>query len=197
MLSIKPVQMWTLASPVHHGTLYVLLVHEKLGDQQTVQRAGKEDGVVKIEAVSAASVEARVLVALYLDEIAAAFPAGFDPKASVSADPDELTPPRGAFLVVRADDGTPIGCGAVKLLDPQTAEIKRMWLSPEARGQGLGRQLLEALESEARALGATHGRLDTNEILDAAMTLYRKTGWEEIPAYNDNAYATHWFGKTL
>lgn len=152
---------------------------------------------MKIEAVGAASVEARVLVALYLDEIAAAFPAGFDPKASVSADPDELTPPRGAFLVVRADDGNPIGCGAVKLLDPQTAEIKRMWLSPEARGQGIGRQLLDALENEARALGATQGRLDTNEILDAAMTLYRKNGWEEMPAYNDNAYATHWFGKQL
>lgn len=152
---------------------------------------------MKIEAAAAASVEARVLVALYLDEIAAAFPAGFDPKASVSADPDELTPPRGAFLVVRADDGNPIGCGAVKLLDPQTAEIKRMWLSPEARGQGIGRRLLDALENEARTLGATQGRLDTNDLLDAAMTLYRKNGWEEMPAYNDNVYATHWFGKQL
>ncbi|MDQ1698957.1 MAG: hypothetical protein QOG34_820 [Frankiaceae bacterium] len=152
---------------------------------------------VKIEAVSAASVEARVLVALYVDEIAAAFPAGFDPKASVSADPDELTPPRGVFLVVRADDGNPIGCGAVKLLDPTTAEIKRMWLAPDARGQGAGRRLLDALENAAGELGATECRLDTNEILDAAMALYRKAGWTEIPAYNDNAYATHWFAKTL
>lgn len=179
------------------GTLYVLLVHEKLGDQQDVQRAGEAAVVVRVEAVSAASVEARVLVALYVDEIAAAFPAGFDPGASVSADPDELTPPRGAFLVVRADDGNPVGCGALKLLDPHTAEIKRMWLAPEIRGQGVGRQLLDALEDTARELGATDVRLDTNEVLDAAMTLYRKAGWEEIPAYNDNVYATHWFGKTL
>jgi GNAT superfamily N-acetyltransferase len=157
---------------------------------------------VRIEPVSAASVEARVLVALYVDEIAASFPAGFDPDASVSADPDELTPPRGVFLVVRADDGNPVGCGAVKLLDPQatgpkTAEIKRMWLAPAARGQGLGQKLLDALEDAARGLGATQGRLDTNDLLGAAMALYRNAGWEEIPAYNDNVYATHWFGKAL
>jgi len=152
---------------------------------------------VKIEAVSAASVEARVLVALYVDEIAAAFPAGFDPKASVSANPDELTPPKGNFLVVRADDGNPVGCGAVKLLDPQTAEIKRMWLAPDVRGQGVGRQLLDALEAAARDLGATKACLDTNEILDAALVLYRKSGWQEVPAYNDNAYATRWFAKEL
>ena len=152
---------------------------------------------MKIEAVSAASVEARVLVALYVDEIAAAFPAGFDPKSSVSADPDELTPPRGIFLVVRADDGNPVGCGALKLLDAQTAEIKRMWIAPEVRGQGAGRQLLDALEDAARDLGATEGRLDTNDTLDAAMTLYRKAGWTEVPAYNDNVYATHWFAKQL
>lgn len=152
---------------------------------------------MKIEPVSAASVEARVLVALYVDEIAAAFPAGFDPKASVSADPDELTPPNGNFLVVRADDGNPVGCGALKLLDPHTAEIKRMWLAPEVRGQGIGRQLLEALETTARDLGATQAKLDTNETLEAALTLYRKSGWEEVAPYNDNAYATHWFAKQL
>jgi GNAT superfamily N-acetyltransferase len=152
---------------------------------------------MKIEAVPATSVEARVLVALYVDEIASTFPDGFDPTVSVSADPDEVTPPRGNFLVVRADDGNPIGCGAVKLLDPRTAEIKRMWLAPEARGQGLGRQLLDALEDAARELGATEGRLDTHESLGAALALYRNAGWRDVDPYNDNAYATHWFSKPL
>src|SRR5579885_1214636 len=123
--------------PRHHGQMWTQRGAVDTGGES------REDGAVKIEAVSAASVEARVLVALYVEEIAAAFPAGFDPKASVSADPDELTPPRGTFLVVRADDGNAVGCGALKLLDPQTAEIKRMWIAPEARGRGIGRLLLD------------------------------------------------------
>ena len=150
-----------------------------------------------IEAVDARSDEAQSLVASYVAEIAASFPGGFDPAASVSADPEEMTPPHGAFLVVRDDDGTAIGCGGVKLLDAKTAEIKRMWLAPAARGRGLGRALLVALEQAARDLGATEGRLDTNATLESALALYRRHGWREVGAYNDNAYATHWFAKSL
>jgi GNAT superfamily N-acetyltransferase len=72
-----------------------------------------------------------------------------------------------------------------------------MWLAPAARGRGMGRQLLTALEETARALGATEGRLDTNESLSAAVALYLSAGWHEVTAYNDNSYATHWFGKPL
>ena len=152
---------------------------------------------MRIEAANAASEEAQALVAAYVAEIAASFPGGFDPAASVSAEPAELSPPNGAFLVVRDEEGTAIGCGGVKLLDPDTAEVKRMWLGPAARGRGLGRQLLAALESAALDLGATQGRLDTNANLDAALHLYRNAGWIEVTPYNDNTYATHWFAKTL
>ena len=152
---------------------------------------------VRVEAVDAASDEAQALVAAYVAEIAATFPGGFDPTASVSAEPDELSPPHGVFLVVRDDDGTAIGCGGVKLLDQDTAEIKRMWLAPAARGRKLGRLLLEALEDAARRLGATEGRLDTNDTLQAALALYERAGWQPVEPYNDNVYATHWFRKTL
>jgi GNAT superfamily N-acetyltransferase len=108
-----------------------------------------------------------------------------------------MSPPHGRFLVVRDDDGRAVGCGGVKLVDAGTAEIKRMWLDPSVRGRGLGAVLLEALEDAARALGATTGVLDTNETLDAALALYRRHGWQEVPAYNDNTYATHWFTKPL
>src|SRR5437763_16540116 len=105
---------------------------------------------MRVERADAGSAEARALVAAYVEEIAMTFPGGFNPDASVSADPAELTPPRGCFLVVRDDDGTPVGCGGVKLLDPETAEVKRMWLAPPARGRGAGRMLLAALEAAAR-----------------------------------------------
>ena len=152
---------------------------------------------MRVERVDARSDEAQSLVAAYVAEIAATFPGGFDPAASVSAEPDELSPPQGAFLVVRDDDGTAIGCGGVKLLDPHMAEIKRMWLAPVARGRGLGRVLLDALEQTARDLGATEGRLDTNASLESALALYERSGWEPVAPYNDNAYATHWFAKRL
>jgi GNAT superfamily N-acetyltransferase len=150
-----------------------------------------------IEAADAGSDEGRALVGAYVDEIAVTFPGGFDPDASVSADPEELTPPHGAFLVVRDDSGAAVGCGGVKLLDAETAEVKRMWLHRSTRGHGLGSRLLDALEVAARDLGATRAVLDTNDRLTAALRLYRTRGWVDVPAYNDNAYATHWFAKTL
>src|SRR5438552_195583 len=67
-------------------------------------------------------------------------------------DSDEVADGRGAFLVA-ARAGQPVGCGAVRRIGAQTGELKRMYVRPEARGCGVGRALLGALEAEARALG--------------------------------------------
>jgi GNAT superfamily N-acetyltransferase len=153
---------------------------------------------MRIETADAASEESQALLTAYFAELARTFPAGFDPNAgSTTDDPGEISPPRGVFLVVREDDGTAVGCGGVKLLDPTTAEVKRMWLHPSTRGRGLGALLLDALEEAARGLGASDAVLDTNETLETALGLYRRHGWREVPAYNDNPYATHWFTKEL
>jgi GNAT superfamily N-acetyltransferase len=152
---------------------------------------------MRIEAADAASEESQALLAAYFAELAIRFPDGFDAQAWVSAEPEDLSPPQGLFLVVRDDDGTAVGCAGVKLLDPATAEIKRMWLHPATRGRGMGTTLLDALEDAARDLGATTGVLDTNATLEAALALYRLHGWREVPPYNDNPYATHWFEKEL
>jgi GNAT superfamily N-acetyltransferase len=153
---------------------------------------------VSIEPADPSSDESQGLLAEYFAELVRRFPDGFDPEAgSTTADPAELSPPRGVFLVVREDDGSAVGCGGVKLIDSGTAEIKRMWLHPSTRGRGLGALLLEALEDTARELGAGHGVLDTNATLEAALGMYRRHGWREVPAYNDNPYATHWFAKEL
>lgn len=112
-------------------------------------------------------------------------------------DPARFTPPDGEFLVVESDDGLPIGCGGVRMLTPTRGEIKHLWIRPAARGTGLGKALLAELERRARHLGATEAVLDTNARLEAAQRLYRSTGYADIPPYNDNPNATHWFRKAL
>lgn len=132
----------------------------------------------------------------YFAELQHRFPGGFDPGATISADPIEVTPPNGQFLLVRVD-GIARGCGAVKSLGDGIGELKRMWLHPSLRGRGGGKKLLAALEAEALKLEFHTVRLDTSAHLDEALALYRGAGYREIPPYNDNRYAAHWFEKTL
>jgi GNAT superfamily N-acetyltransferase len=137
------------------------------------------------------------LLASYVEELAARLPGGFDLALSVSANTDELAPPRGEFLVVVEADGEVVGCGGLKDLGSGAFEIKRMWIAPTRRGRGYARALLGALEDRARDLGASEMRLDTNAVLDEAVALYRASGYTEIAPYNDNPYASLWFAKRL
>ncbi len=100
------------------------------------------------------------------------------------------------FLVAGRRDVI-VGCGALSFLDDTTAEIKRMWISPQSRGLGLGKRLLARLEEESCRAGRTHVVLDTNGTLIEAIAMYRAGGYVDIDAYNDNPYADHWFAKTL
>jgi GNAT superfamily N-acetyltransferase len=150
---------------------------------------------MRIEAADAGSEEVTRVFAAYLAEIEATF--GYDSTQAVPTTTADFVPPKGTVMLVRDEHGAALGCGAVRLLDPSTAEVKRMWLDTPARGQGLGRALLAALEGAARELGATRGVLDTNVALASAIALYRAAGWQEIAAYNDNREATHWFEKPL
>jgi len=105
-------------------------------------------------------------------------------------------PPRGAFLVASVD-GEPVACGAVKTTSSGAGSLKRMWVAGSVRGLGVGRRMLEALEGEARRLGVTTLRLETNRTLDEAIRLYRTAGYHEVPAFNGDPYAHHWFEKIL
>ncbi|WP_405679994.1 GNAT family N-acetyltransferase [Streptomyces sp. NBC_00868] len=109
---------------------------------------------------------------------------------------DGLVPPTGQFVVGRLD-GEPLACGGIRLLDPATAELTRVYVDRRARGTGGGAALLEVLEAEARALGADRVRLDTRSDLVEARALYARHGYAEIPAYNSGPYAQHWFEKRL
>ena len=105
-------------------------------------------------------------------------------------------PPRGAFLVASAD-GESVGCGAVKTAGAGVGSLKRMWVAEAARGLGLGRRLLAALEAEARPLGLGTVQLETNHALVEAIALYRGAGYIEVPPFNADPYAHHCFEKRL
>jgi GNAT superfamily N-acetyltransferase len=150
---------------------------------------------VRIEPADPRSAEVAALLTAYVEEMQATF--DYQTSRGMPTTPEDFDPGRGRFLVVRDDDGSVLGCGGVRLLDPATAEVKRMWIHPSSRGRGLGRALLAALEQAAVELGANRGVLDTFDVLGPAMALYRDAGWLEVPAYNENRQATHWFAKQL
>lgn len=134
----------------------------------------------------------------YFAELHRRFEGGFDPALSISADADELRPPRGLLLVASLHS-EPVGCGALKFHAGAPTELKRMWVAESARGLGIGRRLLAALEAKAveQAGGSCLVRLETNKSLAEAIRLYRAAGYVEVAAFNDEPYAHHWFQKQL
>jgi GNAT superfamily N-acetyltransferase len=91
--------------------------------------------------------------------------------------------PVGVFLVVRDDEGRAVACGGVTRFDDARGELKRMYVVPEARGQGLGRRLLVELEVQARRLGLTGLVLETGDLQPEALGLYRSSGFTQMPCY--------------
>ncbi len=132
----------------------------------------------------------------YFDEIDARFAEGFDPGDALETGLDAMGPPGGAFVVVRDGDAV-VGCGGVQMIGSGIGEVKRMWVAPSTRGQGLGRRLLARLETEAVRLGHHTVRLDTNSQLPEAVAMYRAAGYVEIERYNDNPYPDHFFEKVV
>jgi ribosomal protein S18 acetylase RimI-like enzyme len=151
---------------------------------------------IELSIVDASSVDAQWALSQYFAELDRRFPDGFDPGDAIHEDAPLFNDPAGCFIVARRD-GETVGCGALTVLDDETAEIKRMWISPTCRGVGLGRRLLARLEDESRRFGRPNVVLDTNGVLLEAIAMYRSCGYVEVGRYNDNPYAQLWFAKTL
>ena len=98
--------------------------------------------------------------------------------------PDQLDGGRGFFLIAR-DEGEPVGCGAVRVLDPTTAEAKRMYVRPSHRSQGVGRAVLDALEARAKQLGIDRLVLETGIHQEAAIALYKHAGFTEVDCWGE------------
>lgn len=152
--------------------------------------------MVEVTLEDPTSPDARWCMEQYFAELNQRFETGFDPAKSIPADATELTLPAGLLLVARLL-GEPIGCGALKFHRDAPSELKRMWVAPKTRGLGLGQRLLRELEQQAREAGVKVLHLETNRNLSEAIHLYRKAGYQEVAAFNDEPYAHHWFEKQL
>jgi GNAT superfamily N-acetyltransferase len=151
--------------------------------------------VVEARTIPADAPEALALVDAMVGEIVAHYGDGLLDRTP-SATPDDLSPPGGCYVALFDGDRAVAG-GGVKRLADGVGEIKRMYVVPDRRGEGLGRVLLRALEDAARGLGYATVRLDTGRAQGEALRLYRSAGYVDIPDYNGNAYASYWGEKRL
>jgi GNAT superfamily N-acetyltransferase len=132
----------------------------------------------------------RSLFQAYADSLG--FDLGFQGFAEERAGlPGEYAPPRGRLLLAYARMGEggraqPAGCVALRPLEAEIGEMKRMYIPPTFRGRGLGRLLAERLLNEARQSGYRRLRLDTIDFMKEALGLYRSLGFREIPPYRHN-----------
>jgi GNAT superfamily N-acetyltransferase len=124
--------------------------------------------------------EALALLAEAVTEARTRYPEEFDPAAP--APTNAPVPSRGVFLLVHRDS-VPIACGALRPLDAQRAEVRRMFVTGSARRGGIARRLLAELEAHARRLGFQALRLETGNRQPEAIALYEAAGFRRIPAF--------------
>ena len=93
------------------------------------------------------------------------------------------------LFVIAYEGDSAVGCGALRALDTEHGEIKRMYVIPARRRAGIAVQLLSALEHEARGLGWTRLVLETGELQPDAMRLYEREGYHLIPNFGHYAHS--------
>jgi len=154
-------------------------------------------GVWTIRRATVQEPEAAELLVSYYDELVSRYwGRPCLPGEVEAAMRDEPNDDLVVFLVARFDD-QPAGCVGLRMLAPELAELSRMYIRPEFRRAGGGKQLLGEADRAAEELGARAIRLDTRNDLVEARAMYARYGYREIPAYNDSKYAGHWFEKPL
>jgi GNAT superfamily N-acetyltransferase len=152
--------------------------------------------MITLQAEPLTSPDAQRLIAALNADISARYP---NPEDNFfELDENEVADGNGAFVIAR-EDGAAIGCGAIRRIDADTAEVKRMYVAPVARGKRLGVRILAELEREARKLGIRRLVLETGEKQKEAITLYEREGFKRIPNFGEyiDAPLSVCFGKDL
>jgi GNAT superfamily N-acetyltransferase len=155
----------------------------------------RDDSGVTFERTDASVPPASDLLEAMIDELTPLY-GRIDVPEAPSAKPADFAPPGGSLLV-GYEDGEPICVGGIKRLPDGACEIKRMFVVPDARGRGVAKALLVALEDEARALGYAVARLDTGPHQPHAERMYRAAGYEDVGNFNANPFASYWGEKRL
>jgi GNAT superfamily N-acetyltransferase len=139
---------------------------------------------------------ARALFDEYMELVRERAGADFQPVEHIFATPDVFSGPGAAWLVIY-DDGQAVACGGLRPLAPDTGEIKRMFVTAQARRRGHACRMLSALEGIARDAGQTRIRLLTTELLPEALELYRKSGYTVVSSHIEDDHTDYWLEKRL
>lgn len=138
---------------------------------------------MRIERTTLESPEAKALIAALDAELSKAYPE--EGANHFGLTEDDVAPGRGVFVVLRDRDGAPVGCGALRRLEGDRAEIKRMYIARAVRGNRLAEIVLRALEDEARALGVGRVVLETGVRQGPALRLYERNGYTPTPPWGE------------
>ncbi|MCS5718714.1 GNAT family N-acetyltransferase [Herbiconiux sp. CPCC 205763] len=156
----------------------------------------------RIERVDPSSDDARDILRLYYGELVGRYH-GRDAEpveveqAMADEPSDDLVGETGLFVIARDAHGVAMGCGGLRFVDARVAELTRVFVAPAGRGSGTGSLVVSELEHLARLSGRQTIRLDTRRDLVEARRLYARLGYQEVPAFNDDPYAEHWFSKSI
>jgi pimeloyl-ACP methyl ester carboxylesterase/predicted GNAT family acetyltransferase len=167
----------------------------EMPDETAAAIAQFVDGLIRIAEEPYDGPASEALVADYVAEIRAMYP-DWTPDVPPRLVANDVEPPQGRWLVAYCGS-KPVGCAALKRLDRTAAEIKRVYVAPEARGRGVARALMARLEQIAGDAGYTTLRLDTGARQPASVALFGSIGYEQIADYNGNPVAAYWFEKRL
>lgn len=140
--------------------------------------------------------DARILVRQYIESLP--FDVSFQNYEKDIQNLDKVyTAPKGAFWMLE-QDGSFVACSGIRYLEPGICELKRTYVMPEARSQGLGQLLVSKCLESAKALGYEKIYLDTHLSMTPAISLYEKNGFKDIHAYCYNPMeATRYLGRDL
>jgi GNAT superfamily N-acetyltransferase len=161
----------------------------------------KEAWPVTVGPVSPSDPDARGILRTYFHELVSRYQRRLGQTEEIEAamlehPSDDLIAPTGVLLLARRGN-TPVGCIGLRLRPNRVGQVTRMFVVTPERRQGIGLRLLAELEAVARKLEVTRLELDTRDDLVEARRLYERYGFDEVPAFNAEPYAEHWFAKQL